>query len=378
MQNKIIAPKHRILLTHTTMGFDGPEVHALNLYKKLLQTKNIEAVLLVCKNSQLEKKLQELKLPYYRTPCYCFPFKVFWRPFLSSAITKICNRENISIIHTNNAYEVTHVKKDQIHTNTPITIIHTHHSQTPVRKNVMHKADTILYVGNMNHRQHDQSFTHVPHFFDDEKFLTFTPKETKHDFFAKNFNLYIPEDAPIISIVGRFRNTKAYKNHELFLNAIANVIHTHKKYVHVLCVGDGPQKDYYQRLACKLNIDKYVHFLGYSKQIPAILFYSDFNVIASSREGFGIVLLEAAIMKKPSIIAHGTGAADIFVKHMQTGLLFEPDNCQSLTQNITLLLDKPELTKQLGQNVYKTAHTQYTNKHLLNKLLSVYDNTLKA
>ena len=139
------------------------------------------------------------------------------------------------------------------------------------------------------------------------KFLNFNPTESKVDFFRKNFNVYI-DNHPVICMIA---NLFKYKNHELLLNAIANLIHKDKILVEIFLAGDegDVSQASLQQLASNLKISKHVHFLGFTKLIPELLYYSDIKVLCSKKEAFGIVLMEAALMKKPIILSRSADMA---------------------------------------------------------------------
>ncbi len=374
--------KQNVLLISTMPGFGGGEIYAINLYKELLKEQNINPVFLVAKNSGLEKACKEQTLSYFCYRQIKLPFKIRIELGLKKAIQDICTQQKIAIIHTNNKHEVGYVRQAVKNLGTNIPIIHTHHAPRPVSPELIEKTDGIVcvntYVAQETQEQYKNFknlFTTIAPFFNEKKFLAFTPEKniSRKNFFRKTFNVQIPSNTHVICAIGKFSSHMKRKNFSILFQACKSLIKEHNKNIHIVLAGDGPKKNYYKRLVRSLGIHEHVHFLGYTTQTPAILFHSDFLVHGSSTEGFGIIAQEAALMKKPSIMAHKTGAAGTLILHEQTGLLFEPDNTQDLTKQIALLVNNPELCKKLGHNAYQHVQTNFSNKINKQKLIAFYN-----
>ncbi|MGD2249834.1 MAG: glycosyltransferase family 4 protein [Candidatus Methanofastidiosia archaeon] len=132
----------------------------------------------------------------------------------------------------------------------------------------------------------------------------------------------------------------------------------------VWIVGDGPQREYLEQLASKLQID--CTFWGYRTDIPDIMNKSKIVVLPSKNEGFGLTLLEAMACKTP-VIARNTGGIPELIKNKKNGLLFETE--QELHECIRYLLDNKKVYHTLQSNGLKCAQqwswertaTQYAN-----------------
>ena len=74
-------------------------------------------------------------------------------------------------------------------------------------------------------------------------------------------------------------------------------------------------------------------------------------VQTSKKEGFGIVVLEAAACRTPTIAYNVPGLRDS-VKHMETGILVEPGNIEQLAKTIVWLLTDEALRNRLAENAY--------------------------
>jgi glycosyltransferase involved in cell wall biosynthesis len=139
--------------------------------------------------------------------------------------------------------------------------------------------------------------------------------------------------------------------------------------------GDGTRRQDVQALVNRLHLQNYVHFLGYTTCIPELLYYTDIKVLAGEKEGFGIALLEAAFMKKPLVGTRGTGMESI-IKHEKTGLLFRRGDDEDLALQLKCLIDNPTFRKQLGQEAYAFALSNYSTERCLYNTLAFYTRVL--
>lgn len=88
-------------------------------------------------------------------------------------------------------------------------------------------------------------------------------------------------------------------------------------------VGDGPLRGDLEDLADRLGVGDYVRFWGRQTQIGSILAVTDIFVLASIRESFGNVLLEAGFWQKPVIACKVDGTPEVVVPE-HTGVLLTP------------------------------------------------------
>jgi len=146
----------------------------------------------------------------------------------------------------------------------------------------------------------------------------------------------------------------------------------------LVIVGDGPYRKNLETLTKKLGIQDKVEFTGTLKGRKLYEKYAECNVFAmpSKRlvhdvEGFGMVFLEAALLKKP-VVGTRSGGIPEAVIHGKTGLLIEPGDTQALKEALLLLLTDEKLARKLGENAYKRATQKFTWEKATQKFLEMY------
>jgi len=136
----------------------------------------------------------------------------------------------------------------------------------------------------------------IPNGNDFEKIQKIMPSEKKSD----------------VIFTGRLLSNK---NVDVLIKSI-QLIKERKPEIECLIIGEGPEKKNLEILAKKLNLENNVKFLGFLENhddVYAIMKSSKVFVLPSTREGFGIVVIEANACGLPVIT---TGYKDNAARHL--------------------------------------------------------------
>ena len=144
-----------------------------------------------------------------------------------------------------------------------------------------------------------------------------------------------------------------------------------KKNAKLLLVGDGSEKEGYEKLVNELGISNQVIFAGYQSDVS--LFYQMMDVFAlvSTHESFGLVLAEAMLNKLP-VIATRVGGMKYIVEDQETGFLVEPFHVQEIKEKKEILYLDAELRKTLGNNGFEKALREYTEESYVKSIQDLY------
>lgn len=123
-------------------------------------------------------------------------------------------------------------------------------------------------------------------------------------------------------------------------------------------VGDGPRRYVGRlvRLAARLGVSKEVSFCGWLKG-PAKhekMTKAHALLMASVREGWGLVVTECNACGTPAIVYDVPGLRDS-VRHMETGIVVKP-NPENLARGMFRLLSDPGEYRRLQQNAIDWSH----------------------
>ena len=147
--------------------------------------------------------------------------------------------------------------------------------------------------------------------------------------------------------------------------------------VHLLIIGDGPDRARLERIADEIGVSLGVKFAGYRMDASALMSAFDVFAVTSIRDAAPIVLLEAGLAKLP-IVASRAGGIPEYLRDGETGLLFQPEDAHDLASKIKMLLDDKELARSLAEKHFQFVSTKCTAAHLAKVTNELYEKLLET
>jgi glycosyltransferase involved in cell wall biosynthesis len=131
----------------------------------------------------------------------------------------------------------------------------------------------------------------------------------------------------------------------------------------LVIVGDGPDKEAYQKHSARLNVENRIHFLNDVSDTDLEILYNecDLFVLPSCLEGLPLVLLEAMNYGKP-IIATNVGGIPEVVEDGRNGILVNP-NFSDLSFGIEKLLSTPHLKDSFGKRSRELINENFSKRN---------------
>lgn len=122
--------------------------------------------------------------------------------------------------------------------------------------------------------------------------------------------------------------------------------------------GTGELKHDLEQEIKRQNLGAHVHLLGFVGDMPAFMNSLDIFLMSSSWEGFGYVLAEAMLQKKP-IVGFDISSNPEIVLNNQTGFLVPYPDIQAFTQKTLSLINNPEMRQQMGKRGFESVCTNF-------------------
>lgn len=164
------------------------------------------------------------------------------------------------------------------------------------------------------------------------------------------------------------------KRINIILDAI-KLLYSQKIMVKTCIVGNGPELINLKMYLKDLDIEDFVTFTGFQKDIKKYLLRSKIFVQASAGEGLSLSLLEAFCAGLVPITTKAGSEEDI-IDDKTTGLFIKTDDPTDLAEKIKLLLNKLEYNK-IKQNIlnvrskFSLQNALIESDRILNKLKNV-------
>jgi hypothetical protein len=210
----------------------------------------------------------------------------------------------------------------------------------------------------------------IPNGIDTEKF---NPEKVNRMKVRKEFN--IASEEIVLGMLTRFTPGKG---HEEFLWA-ARELNKEYKNLRFVIVGEPSRgeinyADKIKQLAKNYELKNLV-FTGFRGDTPEVLAAMDIFAFPSHSEAFGIALVEAMAMKKPSVCSNSEGVLDIAVDS-ETSYLFENKSAEDLEAKLKLLIESKETCNEFGENARRRVIENFDLAKVTDKVLKIYHEEL--
>ncbi|MBI2823384.1 MAG: glycosyltransferase [Planctomycetia bacterium] len=179
--------------------------------------------------------------------------------------------------------------------------------------------------------------------------------------------LGLPQDARLIGAVGRLWPQKRIKD----LIWAADLLKVIRSDVHLLLIGDGPQRERLERFRYQVRIEDKVHFLGHRDDAAQLMPHFDALWLASEYEGLPNVVMEAMSQGVPVVATDIPGNRDLVVPG-ETGYLVPVGDRAGIARNTNRLLDNADLARQLGEAGRKRVLSEFTVEKMIARHAELY------
>lgn len=187
-------------------------------------------------------------------------------------------------------------------------------------------------------------------------------------------NLSLSDNDIVILYVGRLNKDKGLL---LLKNAFTNLRSNHPDKslkLHIV----GPDEEHieqeYNRTLSEDDKTQ-ITFFPYSPTPEDHMAAADIFVLPSAREGFGVVIIEAAAAGIPAVGSDIYGLKDA-LSDGKTGLLFKLNDVPDLTDKLSTLISDEELRKKLGTAAYQRVTEKFDQKLIIEQFIRYYQNML--
>src|SRR3990170_7684663 len=168
-----------------------------------------------------------------------------------------------------------------------------------------------------------------------------------------------------------------YKNLQVVIKALRLLKEKFPK-INLIIIGKGPYRPHIEELVEKYDLRKNVTFKGHvsEEEKNHIIASSQALVFPSLFEGFGLVILEAFMQKKPALVSDVRPLSDI-VENQKTGLIISQEDEREWAKAIEFILKNPNNVSKMGENSRKTLEERYSYESMKDKIIQTYSKLLQ-
>ena len=336
----------------------SPDLGGLELYMKNI-TKYLNSNAVINKKSKLKNVFENEKINYFEFSRYNF-----------LKLSKIIDKEKIDIVHLHWTKDIPVVVFAKLFSKRKPKIIQTRHMHmTRFKSDFYHKflyknIDMMIAVTNLVKEQLEK---YIPKDIRPKIETSYiganTPKllsnEEKNSL-KKSFNI---TDEFIVCIVGRIEEAKGQ---HIVLEAVESLRKSGIK-IKTLVVGHYMYENYFNNLKNSYPNDIFTGFVSNPTDFMQI---SDCVVLATKKETFGLVIIEA--MKcGVCVLGSNSGGPLESIDDMKTGIHFKTMDSDDLYEKLRLIYENKELREKLAVAGQEKANKEYDNITQFGKLKNI-------
>ena len=144
----------------------------------------------------------------------------------------------------------------------------------------------------------------------------------------------------------------------------------------LLIIGSGPDDQRLADLTAELGLTESVIFAGYQAEARHFYPLMDIFALASIRESFGLVLVEAMLAKVP-VIATKVGGMPFVLDEGKAGILVQPNSPQEFANAIFTLYQNPIQRQQVAEAGRIRAELEFSAERYCNEIDTLYQSLVK-
>ncbi|HBO16925.1 MAG: Glycosyl transferase, group 1 family [Candidatus Moranbacteria bacterium GW2011_GWE2_35_2-] len=241
------------------------------------------------------------------------------------------------------------------------------------------KIDKFIAVGNTTIKEGvklgipKEKFVFVPNGVDTEKFLG-TRNYSRHDL-EKTINMNLSEKKVLLTL-GRLARRKGVAWF------IENVMPKLPNNIIYVVSGNGPDKENIKAAIKRTKQFDRVKLFGPATDPEKFLLYNTVDLfvqpnikVAGDMEGFGLVVLEAAVCRRVVITSELEGLKDA-ITNGKNGFLVDPENTEKYAAKIKALLENDDVRKIFGERAREFVKENYTWEIIAKKYLEEIKKTI--
>ena len=194
------------------------------------------------------------------------------------------------------------------------------------------------------------------------------PAVTRRQLLAE---LELPANSRLVALVGRLWPQKRVKD-AIWAADLLKVI---RDDVHLLVIGDGPQRDRLRRYRDLCQIRDKVHFLGERGDVPRILPHFDVLWSTSGYEGQSNVILEAMAAGVPVVATDIPGTRELVVAGV-TGYLVPVGDRAAFAKWTERLAERCGLGRPPGAAARQRVQSEFSVEKMVARHVELYREVL--
>lgn len=140
--------------------------------------------------------------------------------------------------------------------------------------------------------------------------------------------------------------------------------------IHLVIMGDGEDFQKLEAVISALELEEFVHLIGFKKNIDNFMINAKFLVVTSLYEGFPMAILESLSLGTPVISFDCESGPNEMIQNYDNGILVENQNFTELTHKMNIFVED-ELLYQKCKNNAVLSVAKFHSSQIINQWLQI-------
>lgn len=179
--------------------------------------------------------------------------------------------------------------------------------------------------------------------------------------------LKLPSDAFIAGFIGRLARQKRVEDLIWAVETLRQI----RARLHLVLIGDGPERERLKEFSRNIHCTEHVHFLGHRDDAARLLPAMNAFCLASSFEGMSNSLMEAMAGSLPVVASDIPPNRELVIPN-ETGFLCKLADSVGYMQYLRRLIDEPGLGELFGAAGRERIRTEFGIQKMIDRYASLY------
>lgn len=180
-------------------------------------------------------------------------------------------------------------------------------------------------------------------------------------------------DSYVITLAGRIEPAKGQ---ELLIDALQLLQNPNIKVMFIGNPMDDAYLEQFKKQIADKELSSQVVFTGFVNNVQDLMAISDCVVLATNKETFGMVLVEA-MHTGTAVLASNSGGPLEIIDHDQDGLLFESQNADDLSKKLATYIEAQDLRQKLAESGRLKALSKFESQQQFKEVLDLLNNIMR-
>ncbi|WP_415883197.1 glycosyltransferase family 4 protein [Neptuniibacter sp. QD34_54] len=194
--------------------------------------------------------------------------------------------------------------------------------------------------------------------------------ETSQEALKEKYQL---TDSFVITLAGRIEPAKGQ---ELLIDALQTLNNPNVKVMFIGHPMDECYLEQFKKQIAAKELTQQVVFTGFVSNVQDLMAISDCVVLATNKETFGMVLVEA-MHTGTAVLASKSGGPLEIINHEHDGLLFESQNSNDLSKKLAAYIEIQDLRNKLAVSGRQKALSKFDSQQQFKEVLDLINNSIR-